>query len=87
MRTVTIHVSDETAAHLALHREGHAKGIRIVKARLELLQAEYDAGCTDPDCEALHQIEVLKRSIDGMECVLRFYHDVLSSLQFAPVQE
>lgn len=86
MRTITIHVSEETAAALETDASRLSKTEMYFKGMLMQLQAQHSDNCTIPNCATQAAIDEYERSIAIVGRVAMFQRDVLAAYRLAPAE-
>lgn len=86
MKTITIHVSDETADALRIFHAGHQAALQGVIEMRSTIADLHPESCVDDHCPALRQIASFDRDIAVGEILQRLHHDLLESLQFAQAE-
>lgn len=86
MRTISLHISDQTAADLQTFHTAHRVALEKVTGWLGALREIHPASCTDKDCPTLRQIAVYEEEIAVGESLQRLHHDLLASIRFTPAE-
>jgi len=86
MRTITLHVSAETAAALEVDRGRLERAEKMLVGQMMVLEAQHPDSCVDPQCATIQAIETTKGSIELLHRVLKFEHDVLGAYRYAPAE-
>lgn len=83
MRSITIHVSDETAAAVERYAKKSGQALEYERSALRTAELSHNLRCDDPECEAHQAIAKGYESIEQIELVDCFMSDVVSSLRCA----
>lgn len=86
MRTITLHVSEQTADALGLFHTAHRRTLEKVTECRDDLRKLHPANCGLENCLVSRQLESYDLEIAVAESLQRLHHDLLESLQFAAVE-
>lgn len=86
MRTITIHISDETAHALEVDSNRLSKTEMYLKGLLMQMQAQHPDDCSLTNCVQKTAIDESSRSIDIVGRVAMFQRDVLAAYRLAPAE-
>jgi len=86
MKTITIHISEETARCLEADSGRLRKTDMYLNGILLQLRAQHPEDCQVENCQTAVAIEETVTSLEIVGRVQRFQHDVLAAYRLAPVE-
>jgi hypothetical protein len=85
MRTIVLHVSDESADAIADYAKVTTQVTAGVRAQVAQLLAVHPRDCGNPLCAMQMMIDAGQRKLSVLESVERFHQDVVTSFKCATV--